>query len=948
MTERHIYAGCEAEPIHRPGSIQSFGGLMILAANSLQVFAYAGTTSTFGGVVPSNGQALDALLEGMRGEPASAVLHGAQQIALQHMRLRSRETLKALEVTVHRSAGLVLLEIEHEERWAQEDWLELQRDLQHGVHALHKTKTVADLCDVATTVVQRLTAFDRCMVYRFDADWHGEVVSETLSQHGAACSYLGHHFPASDIPPQARRIFEVNWLRIIADVASEPLPLSSTRDPKTDEPFDLSATLLRSPAPVHLEYLRNMDVSASLTISLLQNGKLWGLVTCHHTVAKHVPLSVRLACEQVGRLVSANLVVKAQQEEQSLRRSLQQAISSLGQSLHESNPIELALCKTSPNLLSVTPSAQTASAARLRGWWTFLGRVPSVDQLGALLRWLDSVVSNDGLYVTSCLQADYPPAAAYAEVASGLLAVALPSGADNYLLWFRPERLQTRTWAGLPHKSGPDRDDEGAGVTGGATDAYPQIHPRKSFAAWRETVSGTSAPWLSAEIEAAVELKKAIVEAKLVQQLDREVQMRTDLEAQKSRFKLLAEASDVLMSSLDIGLCLEDFAQRLTQQFCDSCVIYLKDAEHSWRRAVMRHHTAQGQSILEALGEFEGLHSVAGSPVAEAFSGKPVLQARVSNDWLQSISPSKTYHDYLSQKLGAESLLAVPMCTREACVGVVKFLRAERVNRFTSDDLALAVELARRAAHAVENVGLYRDANEAIVTREHVLHVVSHDLKNPVAAIALSTDAIERKVTKAAMAGATTLIDLHVPLSRIRASGRRMLRLIDDLLNVAKMEGGRFALHTQQVTTDALLQDVYLLAEPLANAKGVAVHLKNPYAGALFPCDKDRMLQVIGNLIGNAVKFTPSGGTVTLEVTEANLEHVTFAVRDTGPGISREDLPHVFDRYWQASRTAAQGTGLGLFIAQGIVQAHAGTLSVESQPAQGATFWVRLPQRPAE
>jgi signal transduction histidine kinase len=294
----------------------------------------------------------------------------------------------------------------------------------------------------------------------------------------------------------------------------------------------------------------------------------------------------------------------------------------------------------------------------------------------------------------------------------------------------------------------------------------------------------------------------------------------------------------------------------------------------------------------------------------------------------------------LVKVLGGRCYILVSLRARGRSLGVLTlFSHGERC--FTPSDVQLALELAGRAGLAADNARLYREAQEAVRTREEVLGIVSHDLKNPLGAMRLST-ALLTQMAPADESGART----RKHLATMERSVERMDRLIRDLLDFARLRGGRLTVAPQPHDVRRLLEDALGLLEPLAVQKGVQLVVAPAAPGLEVSCDHDRTFQVFSNLVGNALKFTPEGGRVEVRARGAS-GWVHFQVRDTGPGIPLSAQPHLFEPYWQAEETAHQGAGLGLYITRGIVEAHGGALWVESTPGEGATFHFTLPRADA-
>jgi signal transduction histidine kinase len=291
-------------------------------------------------------------------------------------------------------------------------------------------------------------------------------------------------------------------------------------------------------------------------------------------------------------------------------------------------------------------------------------------------------------------------------------------------------------------------------------------------------------------------------------------------------------------------------------------------------------------------------------------------------------------HTDFLQAADVTSLMVVPLIARERTLGALTFAAAESKRRYSERDLALAEEVAYRIAMAIDNARLLKRAEQATIARDNLLSIVSHDLKNPLSVIGMVLDLQESE-----QAEDTRSQDRHPTIRRAVA---RMQRLIGDLLDTASIDARRLGIEQTPVPVAPLVGEMLEMLEPAAANKAVRLASELPAELPAIFADRGRIHQVLWNLLGNAIKFTPEGGSITLRVTPSD-DVVTFSITDTGPGIPESELPHLFERFWQARRTARLGTGLGLFIAKGIVEAHAGRIWVETQLGAGSTFCFTLP-----
>ncbi len=476
---------CSREPIHIPGSIQPHGALLVLSGDGLVCVQASANCSEF----------LGAGFAGIVGHPLSDAALGAataisQAVAATPGGLPSPILVeicqRRFDVSLHRTEAGLIAEFET----AGPHHAHYHRHLQQALTDLKSAPDIKTQHQRALSFVSELTGFERVMMYRFDADWHGQVVAEHLS--APVDSYDGLHFPATDIPAQARELYRKSWLRLIPSSAYQPVPVEPAANPLTGKPLDMSFVSLRSVSPVHLEYLRNMNVAASMSISLIVGGRLWGLIACHHRTPRVLPFAIRAMCEIFAQVVSFE--IGARQETELLSQFVQATeIQSLFFDIiaGEQNVVD-ALVKYTPQLLAFMGAG--GAAIHVNEQTTLLGETPSAEQVAALLAWLQTQELHP-TFETDALSQHYPPASTFQALGSGLLAVKLSRVEPHYLLWFRPEVVRTVTWAGQPDKP---------------ADANERLNPRKSFAAWQQTVTGHARPWGEAERKGARELMLAI------------------------------------------------------------------------------------------------------------------------------------------------------------------------------------------------------------------------------------------------------------------------------------------------------------------------------------------------------------------------------------------------------------------------------------------------------
>lgn len=407
---------------------------------------------------------------------------------------RSLPNGRRMDFSVHRHAGYVFIEME------PADLTTMPLHLASGLIRFVRASTVRrKLLRQTTALLRNVLGYDRVMIYRFEHDGAGKVESEAR-RHDLE-SFLGQYFPASDIPRQARALYLKNPIRIISDTRGQSVAIEPVFD-AAGEPLDLSHAHLRSVSPVHLEYLRNMGVSASMSISIIVDGVLWGLIACHHYSPKILSLPQRMAAEMLGEFFSMHLVSLEQKQKLALvtdaRRALDRFLRRAGSDTDVLNLLTGAL----PDFSGVLPS--DGVGVYLGGAWRPHGVAPPDEAIPDLCAFIASVCE-ERIWSTHRLSDIYPAAADYYGDVSGVLAVPLSSASSGMLLFFRKERLQTLNWAGDPDKhyeTGPLGD---------------RLTPRSSFAIWKQTVERQSAVWMPAELEIAAAIQSAAVEVALRQ-----------------------------------------------------------------------------------------------------------------------------------------------------------------------------------------------------------------------------------------------------------------------------------------------------------------------------------------------------------------------------------------------------------------------------------------------
>ncbi len=524
---------CDREPIHIPGSIQPHGLMLVASTPDLQIHHVAGDIEARLGI-DWKGQPLSALLtEALADKVAALMTPGVMGGLMGQLQAKTGELL---DVSAHRGGTNLIIELEpaSPELTPTSNVLD---GLEEAAASFEAAISLTTLCDRAAFEFRRLTGFDRVMVYRFLDDGAGRVVAENRRED--LHSFLHQHFPASDIPPQARALYIRNLIRVIPDVSYRPAPLR----PEWTEPapLDMTDSSLRSVSPVHLQYLVNMGVNASASISIIKDGALWGMIACHHASTRSLSYEIRAACRSMAGSLARQIKAKEEAEAYRQRIRLRNFEDDVIALLSRQASLEEALAN---HLNEIRRMMASDGIAVLRGAELIVhGVCPAESEIRALAAWLFTRVP-ETVFATDQLSAHYPPAIAFQHAAAGVLAVTLSVDHPWLLLWFNVEQIETVNWAGNPHKNAGD-------------DKLLALTPRASFEAWAETVSGRTRAWTMPELDAAIRLRAALLDVQQNRRV-RELNQRLttlvrdkDLLLQQKEF-LLGEINHRVQNSLAI------------------------------------------------------------------------------------------------------------------------------------------------------------------------------------------------------------------------------------------------------------------------------------------------------------------------------------------------------------------------------------------------------------
>jgi diguanylate cyclase (GGDEF)-like protein/PAS domain S-box-containing protein len=520
---------CEREPIDTPGAVQPHGALLAVLADGFLV-SHASTN-------------LEAILgcpvESVLGRPLEHAIGAAAYLTLLNTGLKRRGVNAAGQVHILSApdGGSLYLHAHRSGRHFCIDIEPIRFEPPHRLpiimaQAVLKTFAYAaspvELCELAVNGLKTITGYDRVMAYRFGDDGHGEVIAEAADAYLEP--FLGLHYPASDIPPQARRLYMRQRVGAIADAAYTPVLLRA--DPALDDgvPLDLTQSALRSVSPVHRAYMRNMNTAASLTVGLVHGDALWGMLVCHHTSPRVAGPELRAAVGTIGQVVSLLLASLGEAELFAQRLLRHEILREVVAGMSADVPLPQALATAQTGLLQLTGAS--GAVLRLSGEQALLGHTPPPAAAASALEKLHAQAGGKVLAIDD-LGLRFPELSACTSEGSGALFLPLDAGTRDAMVWFRPEVSRNVTWGGNPSAHGHVDAASGA------------ISPRTSFAAWKETVRGHSAPWTAVDLSLA-EAWRAAVQAEIAQRT------RAALLESEARLGLLAEHSGVVVVLSDI------------------------------------------------------------------------------------------------------------------------------------------------------------------------------------------------------------------------------------------------------------------------------------------------------------------------------------------------------------------------------------------------------------
>ena len=895
--------GCENEPIRTPGSIQSHGLLFAVKIPDLTVLQVSANVYELLGLHPDEilHQNLDEILDIKAIRTALNRLSDHQPRLLNPIPLdvRSRNGHKQYDGILHRSGRTLIVELEPhlEDNSGLSGFYESVRSTSASVVA---ADTIEELLLIACDELRSLTGYARVLAYQFDEDWNGQVIAE--SKNEVTASLMNHHFPSSDIPKQARELYASNWLRIIPDVNYKPSPLLPPINPLTEREIDLSNAVLRSVSPVHVEYMKNMGQNASMSVSLLKEGKLWGLISCHNPEPRYLSYETRVGCEFIAQIVSSQLSARSGDEDL-LRASVLKQIYRVAASAERNLKSVLDALKLQGHLLQLLCGANGVAILTPDSIWK-LGAVPTDGEITTLHG--AARETGDRVFYSSSIGAILKTSTG-ANRAAGVLSIDL--GEQCAILWFRRELTEDIAWSGDP-RSPKSVDSDG------------RIHPRKSFETWYESVKGRAPKWHQSDIDAAFEFQGYLSELRrhesnepekpmtsvFRRRLARSIEVSSHASAMTPIVPLVMDSKTIIEASENGRSLLENFAE-LSVIFLDQNGIIKK-----WTAGAKKLFGYASRQVLETnLNMFFGEKEISGTKASEISDAVREDGRYEEETWLYRADKSSFWG----------KLIATAISTEDGeFIGYSVVIRDITREKSAEEELK-ATKIAAEAANKAKSAFL---AN------------ISHEIRTPLGAVLGFAELLALPETSAE--------ERENLVGRIKRNGTQLISLINDLLDLTKVEANKLEIELIDFDVQLLLRDLYEIFILRASEKSVSLVMKiDGEISKTLRSDPTRIRQILVNLIGNAIKFTPAGGLVTVEASQqlsGSEATLTFRIVDTGAGISKEQSARLFKPFSQADISTTRkfgGSGLGLFVSQRLARLLKGDVVIEqSKIGEGTTF----------
>jgi len=511
---------CDKEPIHIPGKVQSHGFLVAVDKVNFLITYVSENVNVFLSESASNllEKPLSKLNQLLGLQEPELIVENLLKLGINK---KNFDAISPYPINIGKNPFYIIIS-DSDGNWLLEfEPVTLQYDLQsligRSASAILQGKSVSSLLKGAASEVKKLINYDRVMVYKFLDDGHGEVVAEDMNAELEP--FFGLHYPASDIPKQARELYKLNLTRLIADVTTQDSPIATYLP---DQPLDLTKSCLRAVSPIHIQYLKNMGVYSSFSISLISHGELWGLIACHNYSPKFIDYKAREGAKLIGEILSSALEYRQDEEDSEIVEQFKSTAAIISEHLNHDKYLIDAITGHNRTILDVTKG--TGVAIIFENQLKTIGEVPSDEEILELAEWLKET-SDESVYYTHRLSEIHSPARKYKNIASGILACNISKELGEMIIWFKPELSTTVKWAGDPDKSATM-----------AENGLLSLSPRKSFEIWSQVVNNTSEKWLAEEIASVLRIREIII---------------TDINKKANEIRLLNEKLQSAYEELD-------------------------------------------------------------------------------------------------------------------------------------------------------------------------------------------------------------------------------------------------------------------------------------------------------------------------------------------------------------------------------------------------------------
>lgn len=881
---------CEREPIHAPGAVQSHGAFLAAdVRHRVITHASANLCTIFGREAAA---VLGQPLESVIGSPAFASLVEPVNLPFPEMGSVLAPNGSELHLHAFHASGLLCIDIEP---MGEERRLAILR--LHAVsEALNNATSSHELCDIAVRGLRDLTGYDRVLAYRFAGDGHGEVIAEARAPESEP--YLGLHYPASDMPPQARVLYAAKTVGVIADTEAPPVAILADPAWANRLPLDLTLSDLRSISPRHLQYMRNMNVAAAMRIGLTHGTHLWGMFVCHHGSPFLPDRESRACAELIGQIASLRLRMQAEVDIQNQRSARTALLAALVERFAEPEPLTSLLVEVQKPLLDLVDAA--GALVQYHGDVLLLGQTPPLPAAKRVLARLQRSAQGEVVAVTD-LALHHPDLEDCAAAGSGALLLRLAPNTADAIVWFRPEQSRAVLWGGNPAEHAIL--DEATG----------QISPRRSFAAWRETMRFRSVPWTPADILLVGELRGAFAVAI----------------AQRAQTEL------VRLRDYDpiTGLPTWDLLQQ-------------------WIREPGRYDNDRVSLLMIELPDFKDLSGILGKDGIKTllielarrlmrFAGPDTLVGRYGDAEFLFLQLVLAEPGIEARAVGIREALEVPYTIMDEPFRITPAFRFGSSDGADCADLSAAADRAMASAKAAGALQRKVDSQrQKMESLGRMIGGIAHEINNMLQPVTLlGQDMLDHDHVKP---------QSRETLGIMLDCTRQAREIIGDVLAFSRPKGRIVEL----LDPVELLHDTLRLVRQAVPPGIILVTEIQPHIPKIC-VNRTTFAQVLLNLATNAAAAMDGEGslTVTLSATADTTSEigiitgrclVRMCVLDTGCGMDKETLDRAFEPFF-TTKKIGQGSGLGLPVVFGLVEEMAGTITLASEVGVGTTVIVLIP-----